>query len=259
MTAFSDITLNDSVSAIRKLIDAEVETEKQIENINVQFNSIEGVNSINDSVLYIDQANQITKDIETIAFYENIGSVSSEEAIVIFSIRFKYSDGFYSKDDLIKILGITNAFDGEVIFDLNDDLVTAGSFNMSLDEAINKLTTNFIDNINDYEYLYRNNYEKEINRLKKISQTLQSNDVKANFNISNNGEVIIKQSSETVERLAELTEEEEHVEEPIVKPVENKTNIWFVVLMIVGICLILCTLLLIFVKPSIDVIVKSNT
>ena len=104
------ISLTNTESGIRKLIEAEVNAAKIVETATVQYNGLDGgLHSFHDSTYYVEQTNKLNQYIEVMTFYKEVTAVVSnaEETKVIFSIRYKYKDdGFYSREDLIKYLGI---------------------------------------------------------------------------------------------------------------------------------------------------------
>lgn len=268
------VTLENTKSGIRKLIEAEVKAAKIIENATIQANVIDGdVHDFHDSEASYEQINTLMQYLELSCFYEQLEALNlnASEAIVVFSIRFKYEpDGFYSKDDLITILGIQNSFEGEVIFDLDKNEVRAGSFEITLDEAISKLAYEFQENINNYTYLYISKYNNEITNIHIAVSTLQTNYVNASISASSDAQVIIDQSNEMEKNITLLLkeaagediveeDESENEETTVVKEDKKEIDIVFIVLVVIGTLLIVAILAMIIVRPTFSAVVSSNT
>lgn len=268
------VTLANTKSGIRKLIEAEVNAAKIIENATIQANIFDGdVHDFHNSEASYDQINKLNQYLELSCFYEQLESLdlNTDEAIVVFSIRFKYEpEGFYSRDDLITILGIKDPFKGEVIFDLDNNEVRAGSFKITLDEAISKLAYEFQENINNYTYLYISKYKVEITNIHVAVSTLQTNYINASISASGDAQIIINQSNEMEKNIILLLKEaggeneveeieEEMEEEEEVKEEKKDIDIVFIVLMIIGILLIIAILAMIIVRPTFSAVINSNS
>lgn len=269
------VTLENTKSGIRKLIEAEVKAAKIIENATIQANVIDGdVYDFHDSEASFEQINKLNQYLELSCFYEQIESLdlNTSEAIVVFSIRFKYEpEGFYSRDDLITILGINDPFEGEVIFDLNNNEVRAGSFKITLNEAISKLAYEFQENINNYTYLYISKYQVEITNIHIAVSTLQTNYINASISASGNAQIIINQSNEMEKKITlllkkaagedivEEIEEETEEEEDEVKEEKKEIDIVFIVFIVIGVLLIIAILAMIIVRPTFSAVISSNS
>lgn len=262
------ISLEDTKSGIEKLIKATVEGEVLASDNTLQFNRFESdVVSVHNSTLTSEQQNEVQKYFNLCCFYDQLYSldVNEAEVQVIFSIRFKYDDGFYSKNDLCDYLGVSNDFDDEVVFNLATNEVTAGEAKLTMEEAISKLAYQFQENINDYLYLYKTKYQQEIRIMKVASSTVQSNAIYIDSaKLSNNANLILEQSNNHVEsiivKMQNAADEDESSPALVAtKPEKTEMSIIFIIMIIIGVILIASALILVFIKPVVSAAVSDKS
>ena len=138
---------------------------------------------------------------------------------------------------------------------------------MTMEDAILKLAYQFQENINEYTNIYKSRYMNEINIIRIASQTLQSNSVKYNMQISGNATVVFDQMNDYTSKIIMLMKEaadEENLEPetPVTteeKPKDKKEfSIIHIVILIIGTILIAVALTLLFIKPIISAAITDK-
>lgn len=259
--------------------------QSKIEAIQLASNNQESnIIYAGEGELTIEQINENIQEVTNVGFFictANENELSDNELLIIQSIynKFENNKGFYTNEYLSDLFNknnskfVINIPDQEIKIENNNEIVDEIDYNIFID----KLSQDWYDHKSEFEKIFVDNYERNKIVLETIASTTTTNEI--DFGIINifESEADFSQINQSImnlqNQLGKIYDKligpkgpktSSSIEEIENKLDENKDEldfkkIIFIIVIIVGICIVSSILLLIFVKPGISAGINSLT
>lgn len=256
--------------------------QSKIEAIQLASNNQESnIIYVGEGELTIEQINENIQEVTNVGFFictANEDELSDDELLIIQSIynKFENNKGFYTNEYLSNLFNknnskfVINIPDQEIKIENNNEIVDEIDYNIFID----KLSQDWYDHKSEFEKIFVDNYERNRIVLETIASTTTTNEI--DFGIINifESEADLSQINQSImnlqNQLGKIYDKligpktSSSIEEIENKLDENKDDldfkkIIFIIVIIVGICIVTSILLLIFVKPGISAGINSLT
>ena len=203
-----DINVNIAKSAIQKYTNIHKAVMLGLlESIDVELNSVTtnggAVVTRNGGEFNASQSNDAHIALQSVLLYRqlSLNDVTDKELFIIRSIADKYKEfyGFYTNNDILKIVGYPDAIDAETDVEkkiLHIKISKTKTINMPLDTVYTKLAENYILNFSEYKNAFINNYLADKQLFETGLSVVQSNRIAIeDAHIFGNGQLNIEQNN----------------------------------------------------------------
>lgn len=259
--------------AIESLLSIQYAIETKVQALQLAANDYDvGTAFVAEGKLNITQVNELIQQIDNYGHYMAIASIklTDEQLLIAQSIHdyFINDGGFYSDAYLSNLFKhpnsevIINKAENKVVFDS-----TSTTVEITMDEFLTKLVDDYEENEEKFVQAFNEHYSLTQKNLKLISRQLTTNKIKFNQIIAIGGYTDITQANENIIHLSNQIEGIYKNLNPEFKhKFEQNTNdddswsvnkIIYVVIVILGICLVSSLLIMLFTKPAIDAGINS--
>lgn len=258
--------------AIESLLSIQYTIETTVQAFQLAANDYDvGTAFVAEGKLNITQVNELIQQIDNYGHYMAIASIklTNEQLLIAQSIHdyFINDGGFYSDAYLSNLFKhpnsevIINKAENKVVFDS-----TSTTVEITMDEFLTKLVDDYEENEEKFIQAFNEHYSLTQKNLKLISRQLTTNKIKFNQIIAIGGYTDITQANENIIHLSNQIEGIYKNLNPEFKhKFKQNTNddswsvnkIIYVVIVILGICLVSSLLIILFTKPAIDAGINS--
>lgn len=259
--------------AIESLLSIQYAIETKVQALQLAANDYDvGVAFVAEGRLNVTQVNELIQQIDNYGHYTAIASIklTDKQLLIAQSIHdyFINDDGFYSDTYLSNLFKypnsevIINKAENKVVFDS-----TSTTVEITMDEFITKLVDDYKENKEKFVQAFNEHYSLTQNNLKLISRQLTTNKIEFNQIVVINEYADITQANESIIHLSNQIEGiYKNLNPEFKRKFEQNTNdddswsvnkIIYVVIVILGICLISSLLIMLFTKPAIDAGINS--
>lgn len=270
----------DIKNGLKRLIDIQNAIEVKVQSLQLAVNEQESdAVIISNAKLTIQQVNDLVSFVNNYGYYtamataishkgENesmestIPNLSNDQLIVAQSIHdyFINNEGFYTDEYLCNVFGYPNS---DVIIDLEEEKVTFNSetelHEVTMDEFLAKLAEDFKKNEDIFTDAFKKRYPQTRSILQTIAKQLASNTIDYDQVVVVNSNVSIDQMNESIVYLSNKLDDIYKQLVPDVKTTVPETEesvdfmkFVYIVVVIVGVCLVTSLLFVMFTKPALD-------
>lgn len=256
----------DIKNGLKSLIDVQNAIEVKVQSVQLAINEQKSdVVLVSNAKLTIQQANDLVSFVNNYGYYTAMSSIpnlSNDQLIIAQCIHdyFINNEGFYTDEYLCKVFEYPNS---EVIIDLEEEKVTFNSeselHEVTMDEFLAKLAEDFKKNEDVFTDAFKKRYTQTRNILQTIAKQLASNTIDFDQIVVVNATTSIDQMNKSIVYLSNKLDDIYKQLVPDVKTTvpETKESVDFmkfiyIVVVIVGVCLVTSLLFVIFTKPALD-------
>lgn len=271
----------DIKNGLKTLIDIQNAIEVKVQSLQLAVNEQESdAVIISNAKLTIQQANDLISFVNNYGYYtamatvvshkgDNetsqesiINNITNDQLIVAQSIHdyFVNNEGFYTDEYLCNVFGYPNS---DVIIDLEEEKVTFNSetelHEVTMDEFLAKLAEDFKKNEDIFTDAFKKRYTQTRSILQTIAKQLASNTIDYDQVVVVNSNVSIDQMNESIVYLSNKLDDIYKQLVPDVKTTVPETEesvdfmkFIYIVVVIVGVCLVTSLLFVMFTKPALD-------
>lgn len=267
--------INEVEKSIERYMKIYNQIQSNIDAKQLALNDQSSKNLFANGKLTIDQINETIQEITNIGFFvcvSNESDLSNNELLVIQSIydKFENNKGFYTNEYLSKVFNKPNS---KFIINVPDEKINIeDGEDIDYKLFISKLATDWINNQKEFENIFMKNYEKNSLIMKTIVSSVQSNSIEyeminifnSDADLSQVNQSIINLQNKLSKIYEDLTGKKLETKVNDKEPEKNEESfdfkkILFIIIIIVGICVVSSILILIFVRPSISAGINSLT
>ena len=267
--------INEVEKSIERYMKIYNQIQSNIDAKQLALNDQSSKNLFANGKLTIDQMNETIQEITNIGFFvcvSNESDLSNNELLVIQSIydKFENNKGFYTNEYLSKVFNKPNS---KFIINVpNEKINIEDGEEIDYKLFISKLATDWINNQKEFENIFMKNYENNSLIMKTIVSSVQSNSIEYEIINIFNSDADLSQVNQSIINLQNKLSKV--YEDLSGKKLETKVNdkeseknedpfdfkkILFIIIIIVGICVVSSILILIFVRPGISAGINSLT
>ena len=265
----------DVKTGIEALIDITSKAVSKVKTMQVGVNTQKsGVVAVFNSQLDITQANELTMKVMNYGYYPALAEkeLNADQTLVAQSVhdRFSNSNGFYTDQYLSDLFGYANS---KVNIDTNEEKVTFDNedelHEITMDEFLAKLVEDYNDNKTEYDKSFISNHNNVMAKLEMIGTQLATNTLDIDYLlIDESNDVRYSQMNESIVMLSnkmkdaydKLVPEEIKDETDSTSSTTSKFDYdkaFYIVIIIVGVCVFTAILIIMFTKPVVDAGISS--
>lgn len=265
----------DVKTGIEALIDITSKAVSKVKTMQVGVNTQKsGVVAVFNSQLDITQANELTMKVMNYGYYPALAEkeLNVDQTLVAQSVhdRFSNSNGFYTDQYLSDLFGYANS---KVNIDTNEEKVTFDNedelHEITMDEFLAKLVEDYNENKTEYDKSFISNHNNVMAKLEMIGTQLSTNTLDIDYLlIDESNDVRYSQMNESIVMLSnkmkdaydKLVPEEIKDETDLTSSTTSKFDYdkaFYIVIIIVGVCVFTAILIIMFTKPVVDAGISS--
>ena len=265
----------DVKTGIEALIDITSKAVSKVKTMQVGVNTQKsGVVAVFNSQLDITQANELTMKVMNYGYYPALAEkeLNVDQTLVAQSIHdhFSNSNGFYTDQYLSDLFGYANS---KVNIDTNEEKVTFDNedelHEITMDEFLAKLVEDYNENKTEYDKSFISNHNDVMAKLEMIGTQLATNTLDIDYLLidesddvrySQMNESIVMLSNKMKDAYDKLVTEEIKDETDSTSSTTSKFDYdkaFYIVIIIVGVCVFTAILIIMFTKPVVDAGISS--